>query len=56
MTKDGKKEGKNVQMVFLDDSHIPLADVDGRTEKSLEREKIYDEEISPLIKQVISNS
>jgi len=49
------KEGKNIHIVFPDEGPTPMVDVDDedRTEDSKDREKIYDEEISPLIQQVI---
>lgn len=49
------EKGKNIHIVFADESSQPLENIDPseRTEESIEREKIYDEEISPLMQQLI---
>jgi len=49
------KEGKNIYIVFPDESNRPLSEIDPleRDEESIEREKIYDDEISPIMQQLI---
>jgi len=48
-----KTEGKNINIAFADESPSSTVDAEDRTKESLERERIYDEEISPLMKQII---
>lgn len=52
---DEKEEGKNIHIVFADESAQPLENIDPSeiSEESIDREKIYDEEISPLMQQLI---
>lgn len=49
------EEGKNIHIVFADETSQPLENIDPseRMEDSIERERIYDEEISPIMKQLI---
>lgn len=46
---------KNIKIVFCDESPQPLSDIDPseRSKESIDREKIYDAEISPIMKQLI---
>jgi hypothetical protein len=48
-----EEKGKNIHLVFADNSIGAMPDDEDRTEDSKNREKIYDEQISPLIQQVI---
>lgn len=49
------EEGKNIHIVFADEGPKSMDEIDhdSRDQENIDREKIYDEEISPLIKQVI---
>jgi len=55
MEDEKKDEGKNVHIVFAGEGSQPLENIDPseRSEESIAREKIYDEEISPLMRKVI---
>lgn len=48
-------EGKNIYIVCPDESPQSTESVDkeDRTDESIAREKIYDDEISPIIQQLI---
>lgn len=50
------EEGKNIHIVFTDKSTIPTSEIDDedREQESIDREKIYDDEISPIITQLIA--
>ena len=50
-----KEEGKNIHIVFADESIRPASEVDqeARSQESKDREKIYDDEISPIMQQLI---
>jgi len=52
--KDKEKDkGKNIYIKFVDDAPTSTADIEERTEESINREKIYDNEISPIVQQLI---
>ncbi len=56
MTEEGKEEGKNIHIVFADETLRPASEIDDedREQESKDREKIYDDEISPIVKQLIA--
>lgn len=50
------EEGKNIHIVFADESPRPISEIDDadREQESKDREKIYDDEISPIVTQLIA--
>ncbi len=56
MAEKEKEEGKNIHIVFADETLRPASEIDDedRDQESIDREKIYDDEISPIVTQLIA--
>lgn len=50
------EEGKNIHIVFANEGPIPTSEIDDkdREQGSIDREKIYDDEISPIVQQLLA--